>query len=97
MNEVFWVTRWNEGRIGFHEGKPNAWLARHHAELGHTQRVLVPLCGKSEDLAYLAALGHQVVGVELVELAARAFFTEHSLTPTESRRGQLVSLQAGGV
>jgi thiopurine S-methyltransferase len=43
--------------------------------------VLVPLCGKSEDLAFLAGRGHDVVGVELVEDAVRQFFADHQATP----------------
>ena len=42
-------------------------------------RVLVPLCGKSADLAWLAEQGYSVTGVDLSEIAARAFFTENSL------------------
>lgn len=77
MDLQFWRDRWREGRIGFHEGRPNAMLERHLARLGERRRVLVPLCGKAEDLAFLAAAGHEVVGVELVEAAARAFFAGH--------------------
>jgi thiopurine S-methyltransferase len=59
--------------------------------------VLVPLCGKAVDLAYLAGLGHDVVGVELVEDAVAAFFAEHALTPTIARDEAFVRYQAGGI
>lgn len=39
--------------------------------------MLVPLCGKSPDLRWLALRNYQVTGVELSELAARDFFAEH--------------------
>ncbi len=94
MDESFWSERWREGRIGFHEGRPNAFLARHVARLGARRRVLVPLCGKSEDLAFLAAQGHAVVGVELIEDAVRAFFVEHGLTPEVTAHGAMVAYQA---
>jgi thiopurine S-methyltransferase len=81
MNTDFWNERWREGKIGFHEGRPNDLLVRHVARLGTNRRVLVPLCGKAEDIAYLASLGHHVVGVELVEHAVEAFFDEHAMTP----------------
>ncbi len=87
MDAGFWHSRWAAGNIGFHEGTPNAHLMNHAARLGTGRRVLVPLCGKSEDLASLAAQGHQVVGVELVESAVRAFFGEHQATPTITRVG----------
>lgn len=92
-----WFARWREGRIGFHEGKPNAMLARHVARLGGRRRVLVPLCGKTEDLAFLAAHGHEVVGLELVEDAVRAFFAEHGLAPEVSRAGAHARYAAGAI
>ena len=81
MEPAFWSSRWAEGRTAFHEGRPNALLVQFASRLGTGRRVFVPLCGKAEDLAWLAAQGHQVVGVELVEDAVRAFFTEHGWTP----------------
>ncbi|MEI8259088.1 MAG: thiopurine S-methyltransferase [Deltaproteobacteria bacterium] len=97
MNHDFWESRWREGRIGFHEGAPNAFLNERVALLGAARRVLVPLCGKSEDLAFLAAHGHAVVGVELVEDAVRAFFAERGLTPTVTTRGALTEYAHGPI
>ena len=97
MEANFWQSRWSEGRIGFHEGRPNALLVQHAAQLGAARRVLVPLCGKAEDLAWLAGQGHQVVGVELVESAARAFFTEHGAEPSVERRGHFTAFTAGAI
>jgi thiopurine S-methyltransferase len=81
MDPAFWHSRWSEGKIGFHEGAPNAYLVQHAAWLDPCRRILVPLCGKSEDLAYLASLGHEVIGIELVEDAVKQFFAEHGATP----------------
>lgn len=86
MEISFWESRWKEGRIGFHQGKPNRFLGAHHGRLAKGA-VLVPLCGKAEDLAFLAAEGHPVVGIEAVEDAVRAFFEEHGLTPEVTTRG----------
>jgi thiopurine S-methyltransferase len=97
MERDFWVARWREGRIGFHEGRPNAQLTRHVGQLGAGRRVLVPLCGKADDLAYLAAQGHDVVGIELVEDAVRAFFAERRLTPSLGRRGSFTVFAHGRV
>jgi len=94
MDPAFWKARWGEGRIGFHEGKPNSYLVRHHDKLATYPRVLVPLCGKAEDLAYLAAHGHEVVGVELVEDAVKAFFAEHALEPQVAHLGAFVEYTA---
>ncbi len=96
MQPQFWKDRWAENKIGFHEGKPNNFLAQFLSHLTG-RRVLVPLCGKSEDLAFLAAHGHPVIGIELVEDAVRAFFAEHSATPTIERRGDLAIYTAGDI
>jgi thiopurine S-methyltransferase len=86
MEPAFWRSRWAEHKIGFHEGHPNKFLAVHINRLDGRYRVLVPLCGKTEDLAFLAASGHAVVGVELVEDAVSEFFAEHALEPIIERR-----------
>ncbi len=95
--DSFWFDRWREGQIGFHEGKPNSHLRLYAGELGAKQRVLVPLCGKSEDLVFLAALGHTVIGCELVEDAAKALFAEHQLTAEITRHAHHVQYTAGSI
>ncbi len=97
MEHTFWRSRWSEGRTGFHEGTPNGFLARHADWLAGCRRILVPLCGKTEDLAYLAGLGHEVVGVELVEDAVRQFFAEHAATPAITARDGLVQYSTGAI
>ncbi len=97
MDHDFWRARWQEGQIGFHEGKPNSFLASHAHVLAGCKRVLVPLCGKTEDLAYLAGQGHDVVGIELVDDAVRQFFSEHATTPTITADGALTRYTAGAI
>ncbi len=98
MDESYWHRRWREGQIGFHADAPNPWLVAHVGALERgARRVLVPLCGKSIDLAFLAAHGFEVVGVELVAEAAEAFFAESGLSVTRARRGDAVSLQGHGI
>lgn len=70
-----WEKRWNEGQTRFHETAPNALLVAHADVL--RGRVLVPLCGKSFDMRWLAERGHEVVGVEFVESAVK----EHGEIP----------------
>ena len=99
MHEDFWRKRWEENQIGFHEGRPNSHLERHVERLRTTERprVLVPLCGKAIDLAWLAAQGFLVTGVELVREAAEAFFEENGLVAREERDGGLPCLASEGV
>jgi thiopurine S-methyltransferase len=79
----FWHQKWQANQIGFHQDKVMPLLQRHWAglDLPAGSRVFVPLCGKSLDLAWLAAQGHRVIGVELSPLAVEQFFAEHGLTP----------------
>ena len=81
MNPEFWRQRWREGRIGFHRTEVMPLLERHWPTLGLAgdSRVLVPLCGKSLDMAWLAAKGHSVLGVDVSELAIEQFLSEHRL------------------
>lgn len=95
MDASFWEERWERGEIGFHEGKPNPFLVQHRERLKDAPRILVPLSGKAVDLAYLAEGGAEVVGVELVEFAARAFFEEQGLTPEERHEGPFLVLRSG--
>lgn len=72
----FWLSRWREGQLGWHLPATNPHLLRHWATVcpDPRRRVLVPLCGRSLDLAWLAGRGHPVVGVELSPIAAADFF-----------------------
>ncbi len=90
MERPYWQERWREGRIGFHQERPNPHLVRHAGVLAGAARVLVPLCGKAVDLAYLAEGGRSVLGVELVEDAARAFFDEQGIPAHRTQDGPLV-------
>lgn len=84
MDPDFWLSRWVRGETGWHLNEINAHLQQLWPELGlpPQTRVLVPLCGKSLDLLWLAAQGHRVLGVEISPLAVDAFFAEQDLTPT---------------
>jgi thiopurine S-methyltransferase len=95
----FWHQRWHENRIGFHQDKPTPLLLKHWPSLGLAPgaRVFVPLAGKSLDLAWLAAQGHRVFGVELSRLAVEQFFAEHGLAPTRTSTRYGEHFQAGGI
>jgi thiopurine S-methyltransferase len=97
MGADYWLQRWQDGRIGFHESGGSPRLAEHHKVLSESLRVLVPLCGKSVDLEWLVVHGYEVVGIELSELAARAFFAERNLEPERAEQGAFIRYQHGGV
>jgi thiopurine S-methyltransferase len=82
MLAAYWFERWREGRTGWHGDQPTQLLLKHWPELEIPPRahVLVPLCGKSPDLLWLAAQECLVTGVELSPLAVEQFFAENHLT-----------------
>lgn len=99
MDAEFWHQRWARNEIGFHRSRVHPMLEDHWSSLSprSEEAVLVPLCGKSLDLDWLAQRGHSVVGVELSEDAARAFFDERERTPVTERFGGLDALRAGSI
>ena len=83
MEHSFWHDRWATNQIGFHQPAANPLLVTHCAALAlpSAGRVLLPLCGKTLDIAWLLAAGYRVVGVELSELAVQQLFAELGATP----------------
>jgi len=96
MEPTFWQERWARNQIGFHLPEVNPYLQRHWPQLALAEgsKVLVPLCGKSLDLMWLASHGLRVMGVELSEQAVEAFFSEQNLVPRVTRRGAFTVYQA---
>ena len=78
MEHGFWHERWAHQQIGFHQKETNGWLLQYWPLLGAKadSQVLVPLCGKSKDMLWLREQGHEVMGVELSDIACRDFFNE---------------------
>lgn len=78
-----WGARWRDGQIGFHQSKVTGALEEFGTRvLGAAPgRVLVPLCGKTLDMVFLADHADAVVGVEYVEQAVQEFFDEQGLVP----------------
>ncbi|NKI34496.1 thiopurine S-methyltransferase [Wenzhouxiangella sp. XN79A] len=99
MDHEFWHERWARNEIGFHRHRVHPMLERYWPALAPSasEPVLVPLCGKSLDLDWLADRGHPVVGVELSEAAVRAFFDERGHTPQPARYGGLDALRSGPI
>ena len=99
MQPEFWHQRWSDNQIGFHQDTPTPLLLKHWPSLNITPdaKVFVPLAGKSLDMAWLASLGHRVLGVELSQLAVEQFFAENGLQPNirDTRYGR--HYEAGGI
>jgi thiopurine S-methyltransferase len=96
MVEEDWRGRWAEGRTGWHEPEGNAGLHAAWPTLAEHTSVLVPLCGKSPDLLWLAKRGHKVTGIELSEIAVRDFFAENAIEYDSAKEGRLDRYSAVG-
>ena len=81
MEADFWHERWEKGEIGFHQQDFNHHMQQFtgRLEVGPGACILVPLCGKSLDMLWLAEQGYRVSGIEISERAARDFFVENGL------------------
>jgi len=56
MNKEYWHQKWQSKDIGFNQLQPNKLMQRYFSSLKLTpgSRVLVPLCGQSIDMLWLA-------------------------------------------
>ena len=99
MQPEFWRKKWASNQIGFHLPDVNPYLQRFWPDLNLAAhaRVLVPLCGKSLDLLWLAGRGHRVLGIELSEKAVEDFFSEQQLQPQISEHGVFKVYRAGTI
>jgi thiopurine S-methyltransferase len=95
----FWHQKWERGETGFHESETNPLLIRHFAALGARagDRVFLPLCGKTRDIAWLLTSGYRVVGAELSGIAIEQLFKELGVTPRITQAGELAHYSASGV
>ncbi|MFK7997537.1 MAG: thiopurine S-methyltransferase [Granulosicoccus sp.] len=95
MDAQYWHQKWAEEKIGFHQDVINKRLISYWSQLSPSTQaadkrncVFVPLCGKSLDMLWLHEQGHHVLGVELSEKAAQAFFNDNHLDVEPRTDGQ---------
>ena len=99
MNNEQWIQRWEEKNINFHDKSVNSLLIKHFKTLNlkHSSNIFVPLCGKSVDISWLLMLGHNIVGVELSELAVKELFEELYILPKISEENGMICYQNLGI
>lgn len=99
MEKAFWQQRWQQGEIGFHLDRVNPNLVAYSEVLALTKgsRVLVPLCGKTLDMLWLAQRGIDVIGVEICEEAVAAFFAESGLSAQRQRVSNFTVWHGGAI
>jgi len=99
MNPDFWHKKWESNEIGFHLAQANPLLVQYFPalQLQPGQRVLVPLCGKSLDIAWLLDQGCQVVGAELSALAIEQLCEQLGVVPEITETEHWRHYQAEGL
>ncbi len=99
MDTKFWLERWQNNQIAFHEGQPNRLLEEHFSSLSLApgNRVFLPLCGKTRDIAWLLGHGYRVAGSELIATAIDQLFDELEITPGISDAGAHKHYSADGI
>lgn len=99
MKLDFWHERWENRQIGFHRDDVHPYLSKFWPDLhvASGSRVFVPLCGKSNDLLWLRAQGHEVVGVEASLIAVKDFFAENGLVPSIRLSESFQIYECGGI
>lgn len=99
MDAEFWHWVWDRNLTGFHQEAADAFLVRHLGSLGLApgSTIFVPLCGKTRDIGWLLAQGHQVVAVELSPVAVEQLFADLGVVPQISEAGRLSCHSAPGV
>jgi thiopurine S-methyltransferase len=99
MKPQFWHDRWRIGQIGFHQSMVEPELELHWPALGLSpqSRILVPLCGKTLDMAWLRERGHHVLGIDISAIAIEAFCLENGvLARRRALGGDLEVFEAAG-
>lgn len=80
MEKSFWLEKWDNLQIGFHQSQVNGALIKYWNSLIKDKKIVfVPLCGASIDMLWLREQGLHVIGVELSEKAILKFLHEHNL------------------
>lgn len=96
MQADFWHKKWQDNEIGFHMSEANPMLVAyfHALNVKPGQRVFIPLCGKTLDIAWLLGQGFAVVGAELSRLAIDELFKQLGVTPLITEYEELLHYQA---
>lgn len=83
MDKNFWLQKWEKNEIAFHENTANPTLVKYFSTLNLNKgdRICVPLCGKTLDIAWFLSKDYRVVGAELSKTAIEQLFSNLGAKP----------------
>lgn len=95
MEKDYWHKKWHTQDIAWHQKSVNPFLQKFidRLNLQAGNAILVPLCGKSRDMLWLADQGYRVIGIELSPIACDEFFNEMNVTPEKTQEGPFTKYQ----
>jgi thiopurine S-methyltransferase len=99
MKAEYWLKRWREGRTQWHHDAVMPPLMQHWPALDvpRDTLVLMPFCGKSLDMIWLAAQGYRVLGVEISPLGVEQFLAENNLQADTHETADGLRYRAGNI
>ena len=99
MSNRIWKEMWKRNDIAFHQSQASPLLETYISRLNLPEgaTILVPMCGKSLDMSLLVAMGFRVLGIELSNVAIRAYFATANQKPSRQKVGRFIRWHAGNV
>lgn len=99
MEASFWQEKWEKNELGFHRSEANPLLVNYFNKLSLEKgsRVLLPLCGKTLDIAWLLSQGYRVAGAELIATAIEQLFDELGVVPEITSLGDVKHYSAKNI
>lgn len=99
MQAEFWHQCWDNNQIAFHEPEANPLLVKHFNQLNlsKSDRVFLPLCGKTTSIPWLRSQGFHVAGIELSEIAVQQLFSDLNIVPCISKEENVLRYQSEGI
>lgn len=91
MKHEFWHDKWKKNEIGFHLNQPHSLLVKYidSLNLEKSNRIFLPLCGKSLDIHWLLAQGYHLIGIDLSPIAIEELISELAIPFTERKLEKL--------
>ena len=92
MSNKVWKEKWKRNDIAFHQSTASHLLKKHLLQLNIPagSEILVPMCGKSLDMNILADMGYNVIGIELSNIAIKAYFDALNVKPTREKNRRFI-------
>lgn len=93
QEDKFWHQAWEDGRTRFHLSEYNTNLVKFFPSYSFKQKnsCLVPLCGKTLDMHFLADHFENVVGVDIVKMPLEQFFSDHQINSHEEPKNKSIN------